>query len=233
MRKEDILDVLGKFEDIHDPHEDNMILGDFNFADLDIDKGKNMTSKDHTIKPIWDDFKSRCAIVDPFRVQFPKKRIFSFTMNQGKSRGDRVYISEDNLATIKNFRYTITPFPMAHKMMTFDLQNAPKIGAATWKMNSSVLNDTRYRNDIEDIFNDLNAMDIESSIDWWELFITVVQGTTMAYTQGKARVKHALKKFLVNKIEALEQQPQLYNSQLDSYSSDSTKFFRTRLGVTR
>ena len=39
------------FDILHDPHEPNIILGDFNFADFDVDRGKKMNSKDHMIKP--------------------------------------------------------------------------------------------------------------------------------------------------------------------------------------
>ena len=78
LRKQEISDTIDKFYDIHDPHDNNIILGDFNFAEFDEDKGKNMDQRDKLIKN---------AIVDPFRVQCPKRKIFSFSAAQGKSRG--------------------------------------------------------------------------------------------------------------------------------------------------
>ena len=122
MKKDEIADVLGKFNGLHNPHGSNIILGDFNFVDFDIDKGKKMTGKDQMIKPIWEHFLDRNALVDPFRWQCPNKRIYSFTSTQGKSRGDRLYISEANLSAVKNFRYINTPFQTAHKIMTFNFQ---------------------------------------------------------------------------------------------------------------
>ena len=40
LKKEEIPNVLKKFDDLHDVHDQNIILGDFNFVDFDIDKGK-------------------------------------------------------------------------------------------------------------------------------------------------------------------------------------------------
>ena len=111
MNKEEISSVIEKFSPLHEHHENNIILGDFNFVDYDIDKGKKMSSKDHMIKPLWDNFLSEKSILDPFRSQCPKKKLFSFLSPQGKSRGDRVYVSEHNIATIKNIRYINSPFP--------------------------------------------------------------------------------------------------------------------------
>ncbi len=71
-------------------------------------------------------------------------------------------------------------------------------------MNSSVVTDDRYKAEIEDIYYELVAMDIDP-VDKWDLFITVVQGTTIPYTKLKARIKHALKNFLLKTIQNLEE----------------------------
>ena len=177
-----------------------------------------MTGKDQMIKPIWEHFLDKNVLVDPFRVQCPNKRIYSFTSTQGKSRGDRLYISEANLSAVKNFRYINTPFQTAHKIMSFNFQTEQKFGPSSWKINSSVVRDQRYRNEIEEIYNDLNTMEIPNPVDWWDLFITVVQGVTIAYTTRKARIKHALKNFLLQRIESLEEKEALDTSQKKLYS---------------
>ncbi len=211
MGKNDITAVIKKFDNLHDPH-------DFNFADFDVDRGKKMNSKDHMIKPLWDLFLSKSAMVDPFRVQCPNRKIYSFSSPQGKSRGDRVYMSEDNMSSIKHIQYINTPFPTAHKIMTFDLIPNQTIGPSSWKMNSSVVNDARYISEIEDIYTDLAAMDIQDPVDRWDLFITVVQGTTIAFTKRKARIQQALKKFLVKTIQNLEKVDNLDTSQTKLYN---------------
>ena len=45
MNKEDILKILTTFEDLHESQENNIILGDFNFVDFDVDKGKKWVEK--------------------------------------------------------------------------------------------------------------------------------------------------------------------------------------------
>ena len=114
INKDEIISTINEFHDIHDPHDNNIILGDFNFAEFDEDKGKKMDQRDKLIKPHWDDFLSKNAIIDPFRVQCPKRKIFSFSAAQGKSRGDRVYVNEDSIAAVNKLRYINTPFLTVH-----------------------------------------------------------------------------------------------------------------------
>ena len=77
-------------------YRNNIIIGDFNFADADMDKGKGMSDR--------EGFTSETAMVDPFRVHSPKRCIFSFVNNAGKSRGDRVYVNEVNVPNISNHK---------------------------------------------------------------------------------------------------------------------------------
>ena len=183
MKKDEIIDTISRFDDIHDPDDKNIILGDFNFAEFDEDKGKKMDQRDKLIKPYWEDFLSKNAVIDPFRVQCPTRKIYSFSTAQGKSRGDRVYVNEDSISAVRKIRYINTPFLTAHKIMTFDWQEDKKIGPSPWKMNSSVLHDSLYVKEIEEIFQELEALQIPNPVEWWDLFIMVVQGTTMFYTK--------------------------------------------------
>ena len=205
MKKDEIAGCLGKFEDLHDPDDVNVILGDFNFVDFDIDKGKKMDSRDKSINPIWETFLSERGMTDPFRAQCPKKKLYSFVSPQGgKSRGDRVYISEEKMASIKNFKYTNTPFGGAHKLMTFELRSGQGIGPGTWKMNSSYLHEPAYVAEIEGVVQELEDIDV-NPIDWWDLFTIVVQGTTISYSKHKAKIKKSLKTYLTKQLQSLEQ----------------------------
>ena len=217
MSKEHISNTLSKINSIHDSTDNNIIIGDFNFAEFDVDKGKNMDSRDKMIKRQWDDFLTKKGIIDPFRVQCPHRKIYSFTTSMGKSRGDRVYTNEDSMARIKNLRYIHTPFPTAHKIMMFNLEQTKKYGPSQWKMNSSILSDTIYKKEIEEIFQELQAMDIINPLDWWDLFIMVVQGTTMTYTRKKARIRKSLKQLLSAQIENLEKVEHMTTIQNKTY----------------
>ena len=46
-----------------------------------------MSDRDTMTTSLWEEFKSEVAIVDPFCVQSPKKRIYSFVNEAEKSRG--------------------------------------------------------------------------------------------------------------------------------------------------
>ena len=122
-------------------------------------------------------------------MQCPKRKIFSFSAPQGKSRGDRVYVNEDSIAAVNKIGYINTPFATAHKIMTFSWQEDMPIGPSPWKMNSSVLHDSLYVTEIEEIFQELEALHTSNPVEWWDLFIMVVQGKTMSYTERKAKIK--------------------------------------------
>ena len=218
LKKEDVRTVLDKFSTLHEADHTNLIMGDFNFVDLDVDKGKNMDARDRMIKPIWDNILCKHILVDPFRAQCPRKRIFSFTSAQGKSRGDRLYISEDKIASVTNIRYTTTPFKTAHKLFTFNIRNGPKIGPSTWKMNSSILEDENYTSEIEEIFEGLQAMDIENPLDWWDLFISVVSGTTISYTKAKAKTRNSLKQYYHSQVDFYEAKESLTAHETHKYN---------------
>ena len=91
LRKPEMISVVQAFSQVHDVSQNNIIIGDFNFADNDIEKGKGMDHRDHMMTSIWEGFTSALAIRDPFRTHYPKRRIYSFVNTTGKSpRGQGV-----------------------------------------------------------------------------------------------------------------------------------------------
>ena len=204
MKKDEIKIVIDYFSSVHSVGENNIIMGDFNFVDLDIDKGKGMDGKDKTITSLWEIFKSECVILDPYRVHYPRRKFYSFVAPAGKSRGDRVYVSEDILNSVCNVKYVNTTFNTAHKLMVFDLVRGRTIGPGYWKMNSSLINDPIYVSEIEEIFHEINDLNISNLKDWWDLFIVMVQGVTIEYSQRKAKVKRKLRETIVSRMQVLE-----------------------------
>ena len=71
-------------------------------------------------------------MVDPFRVQSPKRRIYSFVSIAGKSQGERVYVNEENVPNISNHKYSLTPFNNAHKIYIYTLTIA-KASFSMWE----------------------------------------------------------------------------------------------------
>ena len=104
-----MVDIVENFSQVHDISQNNIIIGDFNFADKDVDKGKGTSERDNMMNSVWEGFLSGTAMVDPFRVHSPKRRIYSFVSTAGKSRGDRAYVNEENVPHVSNHQYS-NPF---------------------------------------------------------------------------------------------------------------------------
>ena len=77
------------------------------------------------------------------------------------------------------------------------------IGPSTWKMNSSVLDDPKYIEEIETAMVDLCELSL-NPLDWWDLFIMVVQGVSISYCKRKAKIKNCLKRYFTLKLDVLE-----------------------------
>ena len=163
-----------------------------------------MSQADQIIYPFWQTFMSEVGIVDRFRVQCPKKKLYSYNAPSGKSRGDRIYVSDDNIKNITNIKYINTPFNSAHKILTFDLTEQQEMGPGFWKMNSSVVRDNAYKREIEEAVDGINRLEIDNPMDWWDLFIMVVRSITKTYTTKKAYTKNSLKSYILHNIQRLE-----------------------------
>ena len=97
INKTQMVNIVKTFSQVHDVSQNNILIGDFNFADNDVDKGKGMSDRDKMMNSSWEEFKSEMAMVDPFRAQSPKRRIYLFVSNAGRSLGNRVYVNEENV----------------------------------------------------------------------------------------------------------------------------------------
>ena len=193
MKKEEIISIIDFFDEIHGINDNNIILGDFNFVENDIDKGKKMDNKDKMICPIWENFKFKNAIVDPYRVRYPKRRQFSFVAPTGKSRGDRIYTSDHLQQLIVSMTYRHTHFNSAHKIMSVDIAYEQDIGPGYWKLNSSILKDEQYVAKIENLHEEIQNLRIRDPLEKFDLFFMATRGITKNYTKIKAKIKSELK----------------------------------------
>ena len=67
-----------------------IILGDFNFIDHAKDKKNGLNHKDKQINKIWVPFLDELDLVDPFREQNPKRKVWSFCWQTGKRNEIRI-----------------------------------------------------------------------------------------------------------------------------------------------
>ena len=228
-----MVNIVKTFSQVHDVSQNNIITGDFNFADKEVDKGKGMSVRDKMMNAPWEECKSETAMVDPFRVQSPKRRIYSFVSNAGKSRGDRVYVNEENVPNITNHKYSLTPFNNAHKILSFTFKDQQERGSSYWKLNSSILNDNAYIEMVRQTIVNVDKVHIPDKQKWWDIFLACIRSKTIAYTKRKHFIENStrykLKKDLLN-LEALPSE-RLTPSQTAHYNflKEKLKIFEEKL----
>ena len=130
-------------------------------------------------------------MVDPFRVQSPKRRIYSFVSKAGKSRGDWVYVNEENVPNICHHKYSLTPFNNAHKVLSFTFKDQQERGSSYWKLNSSILNDKAYIEMVRETIINVDNLHIVNPQKWWDIFLTCIRSKTIAYTKQKHFIENS------------------------------------------
>ena len=151
----------------HDIMDNNIILGDFNFVENDLDRtnrsrsGKNQM--DNTLSKPWSDFTEKTGLSDPFRMRNPKRRTYSYihTKDKAKSRIDRIYVNDESCSEIMAYTHTPTIFVKAHKLITFSLKEECERGPGFWKMNTSILQDRLYQTLVENTANDVLSLGLK------------------------------------------------------------------------
>jgi len=73
---EETINIYKQFPKIHKRSDNNYIIGDFNFVDNEIDKGSGMRRRDKSLTKHWQDFTTNADIIDPYRIQCPRKKIY-------------------------------------------------------------------------------------------------------------------------------------------------------------
>ena len=208
-----------KLKTRHKISDQNIILGDFNFVDEDLDRtNKSRIGKNHIDKAltkVWEEFSSELDLSDPFRVKNPKKKMYSYihTTDKAKSRLDRVYVNDENCNTIMHYKHTHTPFIKAHRIVTFTLTQPGERGPGYWKMNTAIISDRPYAMIVEKTVNDVLALSISDPIERWLVLIHTITIETQVYSASKRYHEKAIKVLCEKKVEALEQHPQLSSNE--------------------
>ena len=199
----------------HGTSDNNVILGDFNFVDDDLDRsnrtrpGKNQA--DQLLSKTWCEFTNALDLSDPFRARNPKRRMFSYihTQNLSKSRIDRVYVNDENCCEIISYKHTHTHFTRAHRIVTFTIKEECDRGPGFWKMNTSIIHDRAYRALVVSTVQDVLSQSIKDPIAQWQVFIETVRIDTRAYSAKKKSIESRLKHLCERNIQLLEHNPML------------------------
>ncbi len=207
LTKEVLQHTFTAIRDCHDLQHNNMVVGDFNFVDHPKDRGgQRLAARDLKVQSVWEAFKNDLDLDDPFRVRYPAKVQYSYVQKVGKSRIDRVYVSQHNAPHVVHYQYLHTPFH-DHKIQQFTLQLQQPRGPSYWKLNVSILQDRQYRLLVEQVIANVDALPLPDKQMWWDIFLTSIRSRTIAYTKRKHFLAQQLKSTLLQQLHALEQIP--------------------------
>ena len=213
--RENLALMTGLLSERHEMSHFNMVLGDFNFVDDDLDRTNSrklgMNPTDKILSPVWTEFINKIDISDPFRTRNPKKRMFSYIHSQGnaKSRLDRVYINEERCDSILHYKHIPTRFTKAHRILAFTVSGPNRRGPGFWKMNTSVIPDNAYDLLIDKAICDVRALNIADPIERWLVLIETVRIETQVYCSRKKSIERRVRALCEKNIEILEQNPLL------------------------
>ena len=238
-----ITDILGAY---HDKGTDNILLGDFNFVDNDLDRtsrGRNgMNHLDRTLRDTWLQFLDCNDITDPFRVRNPKRRMYSYihTQHNAKSRLDRVYLNDERSGDLQKYKHTPTPFLKTHRIVSFSICKTGQRGPGYWKMNTSIISDSVYTKIVEETSKDVARLEADA-IEKWLIFIETIRIETRYYCNKKRYWERKLKDLCEKRMFDLENNEKLsmdsrlqdeydyYTKLLDTWNKNRIEGFKARI----
>ena len=145
-------------------------------------------------------------MVDPFREQNPKRRIWSFlgTGVAKNSRIDRLYVSSTLTNDITNIRYIHTPF-VGHKVFAFLLKKDVEWGKGYFKLNTSVFEDEEYEKLVDETITEVRTLSGRNPSQKWEVFLLTLKTKSIRYCTGRNRTKRRVKDELIRQITEIEE----------------------------
>ena len=208
LNEENIHNFISSLKASHTLEDDNIILGDFNFIDNNHDKANGLNPTDKMACNFWIPFLSELDMVDPFRAQNPNKRLWSFigTGKAKNSRIDRIYTNADQMTSITNMTYLQTPFG-GHRMLQFTKKGEVEHGPGYYKMNTSILNEPKHRELIENLVEEVKNLSNTDPIHRWQTFTMLAKSRSITYSKIRNHTKNRIKKRLQKQMEIIEENP--------------------------
>ena len=118
-----------------------------------------------------------------------------------------MYVNDENVPNISEHKYTLTPFNLAHKILSLTVTDQQERGRGYWKLNSSVLNDRAYIAMVRQTRANVDKLPIQDPQKWWDTFLTSVRSKTVEYTKRKHSVENECRNRLREDLLRLEAVP--------------------------
>jgi len=168
-----------------------IILGDFNFVTMRIDRNShNINGIDNAALQPWADLEDECNLLDSFRVTCPKRRIYTYshTDKKSKSRLDRIYVSADMATKVDATNFDTSCFS-DHKIVRVRIANSILRGPGSWIFNNTILKDqdfmTLLKNEIGISAEIKHTFDLK--MDFWDYLKMNIQSVARMYSSEKAK----------------------------------------------
>ena len=217
-----------KLREVTDQNERNIILGDFNFIDHQLDKANGLNPTDKMVCTYWVPYLAELDLVDPFREQNPKKKNWSFigTGRAKNSRIDRLYVNSEDMANVTQIKYLTTPFG-GHRILKFTIKGPMEHGKGYYKLNTSILNEPKHRELIENLVEEINNSESDDPIKKWQTFSSLAKSRSITYSKLRNKEKKRIKKGLHTELTKLENSPHQdeYNLKYYNYLKRKLKRF--------
>ena len=209
-----ILTILNFFENIFadlDPFQDKVLLigGDFNLCLTEKDKeGGRPFNQSHPIsRTLLLEAMNDLDLVDAWRIFNPTLHQFTWRQANIKCRLDFFLTSTALLNNIKKVEHSYG-FRTDHSYITLEMNtNMIKRGPGFFKLNTSLLIDTKYTTIIKKLILDKKAEYAQQNLApdlKWETVKSDIRGESIKYSKIKAKKLKAKTQEIENKLHELE-----------------------------
>ena len=150
-----------------------ILTGDFNCVEnLQLDKVGGDPQSGNKGADVLKNLCSTFNLVDVFRKKHPQSKEYTYvsTCNNVRSRLDRFYISSSLFSMVEMIINSPNPYSdhamVSLKFKAFD-EDSFSYGPGYWKCNTSILDNTAFVKEFEELWLRLNITDIKDG-PWWE-----------------------------------------------------------------
>ena len=203
---EDRISLLDCIDRAFLPDENNILMGDMNFATNMIDRtGSVLTREDRVLTESMNNIIIGHDMKDSFRVLHPDNRRYTYLKGRKGSRIDKIYIKTSECAKIVKAEFHETPNE-DHKVVTIEMRDEIERGKGTWCFNTDLLRDQKYITKGKDLIKELkDSRHLTKDIkEWWTWFKQASKDDTFAYCREKSRIKRNLERKIDQELWDLE-----------------------------
>ena len=179
------------------------MAGDFNYVEHYEDRIILMNKSDKLVKRTFKP--KNLNLLDTLRKLHKTKIVYTHKT----ARIDRIYITESLGSKISKCKHLETIADHKPVILEVNIDEYKPWGSYYWKLNSFLLNDIHYVQEIEDLFDsfELRREDMDI-LDNWEIFKNEIKDTSKKIASARANQRKA--QILINK----EIRENCYNQQI-------------------